>query len=116
MKNVFLFSAIVALFAFNAVSRPENLSAANVEQVQGIYIFTDSKPVASYKYIETIKSKSVQPGTDPLGKPIGNCFCDLSYTGLRDDFIRQAKKKYKTANAMIINAAEGKADLIILNE
>lgn len=65
-------------------------------QVQGLYIFTDSKPKNDFKYLGTVKS------TGTFGNP--------QYENVRDRLIKQAKKEFPKGNGLIIDLRTGQAD------
>lgn len=88
----FFFSVMVA---FASVYEP-TAATAEVEQLRGLYIFTDSKPVLKYEYLGTVKNSF------SLG--------DSQYTGVRDRLIRKAKKDYPQADAVIITFKTGGKD------
>lgn len=92
-----IFSSIAATVAYEAKN-----STAEVEQYEGIFIFTDSKPVKEYDYLGTIKGPSI---TWDGGQ----------YFGLRNSLIKKCKKDYPSANALILhpnNNGFDKADVI----
>jgi hypothetical protein len=100
MKKIFLGTFIVisftSLLAFTAISYQIKKSTADVDQIQGLYIFVDSKPVMDYEYLGTVKS------TVSLG--------DGQYTGVRDRIIKKAKKDYPEADGIIITFKTGGTD------
>lgn len=112
LKATLSFS-IVLLLSFSLATKLDNIntSTANVLQVQGLYIFTDCTPATEYFYLGTVTPKIVQIGQSVTGSD-GLTVCELSYTQLRDDLIKQTKKKYKDGTAIIIFPAENKADVI----
>jgi len=70
-------------------------STANVEILQGIRIFHDAKPVMEYEYLGTVKMTISLTG---------------GYSEVRNYMIKQAKKKYPTGEAIIIDGS--KADVV----
>jgi hypothetical protein len=70
-------------------------STANVETMQGVRVFTDSKPVMEYEYLGTVKMTIALSG---------------KYSEVRDFLIKTAKKKYPQCEAIIIN--RGSADVV----
>lgn len=92
-------TATCMLFGFTIITTYEaNNSTAEVEQMQGLYIFSDSKPVKEYEYLGSVKSN-----TGGFGSP--------QYTGVRDRLIKNAKKKYPNGEGLILNLKTGSADL-----
>lgn len=83
---------LACLLIVSATSRPSTYdvrkNTAEVEQVHGIYVFTDCKPVADYEYI---------------GKVTAFWVASQDYETVRDEVIRQVKKKQKEANAVILH-------------
>ena len=81
--------SILTLFAFTAMTVYEiKNSTAEVEQVQGLYIFYKSKPLTEYDYLGTVKPPAVVPA-----KP-GN---------LLNAMIKRTKKQYPNADAIILD-------------
>jgi len=70
-------------------------STANVETLQGVRVFTDSKPVMEYEYLGTVKMTIALSG---------------KYSEVRDFLIKTAMKKYPECDAIIID--RGRADVI----
>lgn len=88
MKNALLFSvAILLLLSARIPTYDAKNSTAEVEKVEGIYIFYRSKPVNEYEYLGTHKIK-------------------ISWTGqpdeLFDTLVKKAKKKYPNLEAIIV--------------
>lgn len=110
MKKLILPAIIILAASFSG----KNYFTTNAEanQVQGVYIFTDSKPVQDYEYLGTVKNGMVQAPTDITGRPVLGTVCDPTYNQLRDDLIKRAKKKYKDFSGIIINPDNNTADVI----
>lgn len=102
-----LFAATAAIFCYSNAER----SAAIADQVEGVYIFTDARPAGKFSFIAALKPKTVQLGTN-IGGQEGLSVCELTYIQLRDDFLKQLKKKYSEANALIIYPGENRAEAI----
>lgn len=97
MKPLYTFIAglvFAGLFSFTHLQTAYDArkSTAEVEQYQGIYIFTDCKPVLEYEYI---------------GKVTAFWIAKTDYETVRDEITRQVKKKQKDANAVILHFSEG---------
>src|SRR5262245_29918473 len=73
-------------------------STAEVNQIEGLLIFTDSKPVKEYEYLGTVKSN----GTMGLGNP--------QYEGVRGRLIKKVKSEYPKADGVIMYLNYGQAD------
>ncbi|MCA4899518.1 MAG: hypothetical protein ACK514_10920 [Bacteroidota bacterium] len=71
-------------------------SHAEVDQYQGIYVFTDSKPLKEYEYLGTVKLT--------LGLGSGQ------YQNVRNVLIKRAKKDYPQADGLIMNFKDGGTD------
>ncbi len=69
---------------------------AEVNSIQGMFIFTDSKPVADYQYLGTIKTN--------------NQLIEPQYLNVRDELIKKLKKKFPDANGIIFSFNSGGAD------
>jgi len=71
MKKI-LFAACIILVIGSTI-RQTNIKSAAVDQVEGFYIYTDSKPVEKFQYIGTVQAtqKAYYSPT---------CFGDLPYS------------------------------------
>lgn len=91
--------ALMLSLAFRTVNYEPKASTAEVEQMEGLYIFTDSKPVKDFEYLGSEKV------TLMLGTP--------SYKDIRDKLIKKVKKEYPGANAIVLHfGTTDKADAI----
>lgn len=98
MKNIILILAVIfGLCAFQDGGKKKNL--AEVNQIEGYFIFTDSKPVNEFEYLGTVK---------PSHKRISN----PQYTNVRDAMIQDAKSQYPRADALILTLNAGGVDLV----
>ena len=91
---------LTSLVSFTLINYEPKKSTAEVEQMQGVYIFTDSKPVSEYEYLGTVKST--------FG-------WDSQYRGVRDRLIKKAKKDFPEGDALILQFKSGgtyKCDVI----
>lgn len=95
--------ALCGLFSFKMVADyVAKKNTAEVDQYQGVYVFTDSKPVGEYDYLGTVKVSMSLSG---------------QYASVRDALIKKAKKEYPNANGIIFNFKDGgtdKADAILI--
>lgn len=90
--------ALSSLLAFKAGSNYESKnSTAEVEQMQGLYIFTDARPVKEYEYLGTEKANFSLMGSG-------------QYQDVRDKLIRKIKKEYPKANGIIFQFKDGGTD------
>lgn len=88
--------ALTLSFAFVAANYEFNKSTAEVDQVEGVYIFINAKPVNEYKYLGTSKSFMT------LGSG--------QFQDVRDKLIRKVKKKYPEADGIIFSFYDGGTD------
>lgn len=103
MKKVFIAIALIALSAFSAIQVSDNKkNQAEVNEVQGLYVFTDSKPIAEYEYLGTVKNGMRLAGSS-------------QYQPVRDILIKKVNKEFPQADGVIfhfVNGAADKADAI----
>ena len=101
MKKIILGSLIgiglMTAVAFTVANYEVKKSTAEAEQLQGIYIFTDSKPVKEYEYLGTVKRNT-------LG------FGGAQYTDVRDGLIKRCKEDYPSADGLLLILKAGSAD------
>ena len=83
------------LVAFTFINYEPKKATAEVEQMQGLYIFTDSKPVLEYEYLGTVKAAISMDG---------------QYQGVRDKLIKKAKKDFPTADGLMMQFKSGGTD------
>ena len=96
MKLIYVIVCLT-IFGFSFINYEPKYSTAEVEQIEGIYIFTDCKPINEYIYMGTVKGPSVSAGSS-------------QYTNVRDNLIRRAKKEYPTAQGLIFTFVTGGID------
>jgi len=104
VRNIILFIIFLLLVSFTANYEPRN-STAEVEQVQGCYIFIDSRPVKEYKYLGTCKYTIAWVGSG-------------QYQDVRNRLIKRIKKEYPEADGIIFHFHDGgedRADAIKFN-
>ena len=95
---ILLCIALLTLAGFMVVDLTSDKSLANVNQVQGVYLFVQCKPVNEYTFQGNIKS-----GLTMSGKP----------DELFNNVVKQAKKKFPDCDAIIFtDATLEKADCI----
>lgn len=89
--------SVSALFAFRYQATSFGKSSAEAAQVNGLYIFTDCKPLADYQ---------------SLGKvDISFFMWDTQYESVRNNLVRRAKKKYPEAEGVIIKPSRRGVDI-----
>ncbi len=100
-SSITLVAVAVLFFAFTSISYEMKSSTAEVEQVQGLYIFTNAKPVKDIVYLGTVE--------------VSGRVKNPQYTNVRDALIELAKKNYPTGTALVLSLNAGgvdKADVI----
>ncbi len=92
MKRVFfsflLGSCLTVILAFSVSKYEPKHSTAEVSMIEGFYIFMDSKPIMPYESL----------GDADLGFVSGT-----QYESIRTSLIKRARKKYPTADGLILN-------------
>jgi len=78
------------LVAFTVANYEAKKNTAEVDQIQGFYIFTKGKPVKEYEYLGTVK-----------GPLVGN----HEFDNLVELMVKNAKKDFPNANALIFDGA-----------
>jgi predicted metal-dependent RNase len=79
--------SITTLFAFKIQNYEFKKATAEVDKIQGLCIFTDSKPLLKYKYLGTVKITFA---------------IDTQYQKLRNQLIKKAKKEFPNADGLIM--------------
>jgi len=99
MKKILIGSLIgftlTTLFAFAVITYEPQKKTAEVEQMEGLYIFTDCKPVLEYEYLGTVKAS------------IG---WSAQYQSVRNKLIKKAKKEFPNAEGVIFQFKAGGTD------
>ncbi len=98
MKKAILPALALLLFAFTSIKFEATKGTAEVNQIQGLYIFTDSKPVKEYEYLGTVKTSSVVS--------VGS----TQYQPVRDKMIKKLKKDFPEADGAIFFFNNGSSD------
>lgn len=80
--------SITMLFAFKKSTFTPMASTADVNQIDGLYIFTDSKPVNLYDSLGTVEIGFVK---------------DTQYESIRSSLIIKAKRKFPYADGVLLN-------------
>ena len=100
MKKIILGSLVgitlTSLVAFTVANYEPKNSTAEVDQIQGCYVFVNSKPVKEYEYLGTVK----------LSLTLGSG----QFQDVRDKLTKKAKKEYPQANGLILNFYDGRTD------
>ena len=87
ITGIFSGISITILLAFKVVNFVPNPSTAEVNKIEGLYVFTDSKPVMHYDSIGTLEIGFI---------------ADTQYESIRGNFIKKAKHKFPNANGLIM--------------
>ncbi|MBL7789033.1 MAG: hypothetical protein JNL75_04275 [Chitinophagales bacterium] len=78
----------IFLFSFKADSYIPNKATAEVEQIEGFYVFTDSRPIMPY---------------DTLGRVEIGFLVVTEYCPTRNNLIQRARRKYKDGDGIFIH-------------
>lgn len=90
MKNIHSFLlGIAVFFIFSFSGTTQNKGAAEVDKIQGLYIFVKAKPVQEYEYLGTVEGATI--GSHEFDKML-------------EKFISKVKKKHPEANALIFDS------------
>jgi len=92
---------LCAVTAFTVENYIVTKRTAEVEKINGYFVYTDCSPVAPYEVIGEIKSGS-------FGKALGVSAAE--YKELRDKLISKSHEKYKDAEGIIFQFNNGAAD------
>lgn len=95
-KILFLIVLIISTGLFINANQ-ESQQLGKVSQLQGMYIFTDSKPVNDFKKMGTVKNGFRFSGSS-------------QYTAIRDRLIKKIKIQFPEANGIIIYLNDGSTD------
>ncbi len=79
---------VLTSFAFSIVNFNQTKSTAQVESIQELYIFTDSKPLSEYEVLGNVGTTFFVASTQ--------------YEKIRNNLIKQTKKKYPHAEGIIL--------------
>ena len=91
-----------ALMTQDTTTKPEQKTiladkeAARVEQMKGLYVFTDSKPLRAYKYLGNVKGKGFM--------------MNGQYTNVRDALLKRCSEQYPEADGIILHLNSGGFD------
>ena len=96
MKRIFISIAIVCAVGFTVKKTFIDKSAASVNQVQGIYLFIESRPAGEYEFLGNIK---------PQGR-FWNVYS--KFEEARDALVKSVKEKYTSADGLIFHFNDSK--------
>lgn len=80
--------SVTILLSFKSAIFTPSASTAEVNIVEGLYVFTDSKPVMPYDSIGIIEIGFIT---------------DTQYESIRNNLIKRAKNKFPYADGIILN-------------
>jgi hypothetical protein len=86
---------LAGTLAFTAIYEPSK-ATAEVDRIEGVYIFTNSLPVMEYEVVGKVKA-SISFGSG-------------QYTDVRSLLIKKCKKEYPEANGLIMYFVDGGTD------
>jgi hypothetical protein len=96
----FLFGICVAiLLAFKETNYVPDASSAEVNKIDGFYIFTDSKPVMPF---------------DSIGALEVGFVTDTQYESIRGSLIKKSRNKFPNANGLILKLDKRGVDKCIV--
>lgn len=100
MKTFLIATALIGLLI--AARTNQDNGRANVNQLQGLYVFTDATPAHDFEYLGTVENGIRLAGSS-------------QYQPVRDRLIKKVKEKYPDAEGIIfhfVNNAADKAEAI----
>lgn len=90
--------AVMAGAGFTAHEYQIRKDTAEVNQIGGVFVFVDAKPVSDYEVLGIVKAG-------------GNILTgSAEYTEQRDKLLKKAKKEYPQSNGLLINMSKGQRD------
>lgn len=93
--RITLISSFIVFLSLGFIVKSEKNSVAEVSKVEGVYIFTDSRPANKYQKIGEVE----------LGFVV-----DTQYESIRNNLIKRAKKKYPDAEGLIMKFSKNGLD------
>ena len=97
MKKIIFSILVIVAVGFSTNHYTSDKATATVNQVQGVYIFIDSKPVAEYQFLGTVDTKGIISGNP-------------QYTVVRDKLLKRIKKDWPAADGVIFSFNAGGRD------
>ncbi|MFM2292697.1 MAG: hypothetical protein RIS29_2510 [Bacteroidota bacterium] len=100
--GLFLGVSLTALTAAGVSDYIVKKKTAEVNQIQGLYVFTDSTPVMEYEYVGTVSGNAISFGSG-------------QYEPVRNSILKKTKQKFPEADGVILHLLNGgidKADAI----
>lgn len=97
-SNRKIFLAALLIFVGISWKNSSDNSLAKANQVQGLYIFTDSTPMGEYEYLGTVKNSGAVS------------FRSGQYEPVRNSLIKKVKDDYPSATGIIFHFLKGGSD------
>ncbi|MBI3502262.1 MAG: hypothetical protein HY063_10760 [Bacteroidetes bacterium] len=93
---IFLLGALtVGLLAFKVATYDTKNSTAEVDQIQGVYVFIKAKPVKEYEFLGVVK---------------GPTFGSEQMDDMLDYMLKRVKKDYPSANGILFDGPIKRSD------
>jgi len=89
-KAILVLIAAGALLSFTVINYSANKSTCEAVQVDGLYMFVDSRPVSDFDYLGTVKGSSTFAWSE-------------KYQDVKDKMIRKTKKEFPGAEGIIFS-------------
>lgn len=96
-KTTLVLAAILIVFSSLTIKQENKKNLATPDQVEGLYIFSFSKPASETTFLGTVKASITLTGNN---------------TEAINKMVKKARKEYPTAQAIIVNSDFDKADVI----
>lgn len=91
--------SLASVFDVNSGKHEIKNSTAEVNQMEGFYIFTDSKPVSPY---------------DSLGVVTTGFMTGTQYNSIKKNLVKRARKRYPDADGLILQSKNTSVDRCIV--
>lgn len=98
MKSKLLIALLVVAIGVVSFTQQNPKALAEVQQMQGLYVFTDSKPLAEYEYMGTVKT--------------GPMVVSAKHRAIMGTLLENARKEYPEGNGIILSEDYFSADVI----
>ncbi|MBK7148636.1 MAG: hypothetical protein IPH78_07355 [Bacteroidetes bacterium] len=88
LSGILLGVVLTTLIAFKAATYEAKNNTAEVDQIQGVYIYAKSKPIRDYEFLGTVNAPKV---------------AEHEFDILVDLMLKDLKKKYPTADGLLFD-------------
>jgi len=92
---------LTTILAFKIATYETKKSTAEVDQINGCYVFVNSKPVLPYDYLGTVELTKKDTRKNPGSG---------QYQHVRDLLLKKAKEQFPQAEGIIFNFHDGGKD------